>query len=124
MVSLGKPFEVPDNILLMKKTFPLTSPRHEPPRVVAAIKNEVRKYLRRERKKPLPKDADYWAFECKVGLGSAEPETRRVGELIAAIDQAAVQNCEGVYIEILATPGHRAANADKDALAPDEAEDV
>lgn len=108
----------------MKKTFPLTSPTHKPPRVVASIKNEVRKYLRRERRKALPAGVDYWAFACKVALGTGEPESKRVGELIATIDLAAEQNCEGIYIEILATPGIRAQNAGKDSSQSSEHEDL
>jgi hypothetical protein len=91
----------------MKKTFPLTNPGHQPPRVIAAIKNDVRKYVKRERRKALPEGVDFWAFKCQIGHGQAAPEPKHVEELIAAIDQAAASQCATVYIEILATPGHR-----------------
>jgi hypothetical protein len=91
----------------MKKHFPLTSPKHQPARVVEQIKNDVRKYLKRERKKPLPEGVDFWDFACKVGQGEAGPETRHVEEIVPAIDQAAAGECGSVYIEIIATPGHR-----------------
>lgn len=91
----------------MKKSFPLTDPKHKPERVVAAIKNDVRKYLKRERKKQLPEGIDYWDFACKVGQGSEEPATKHVEEIVPAIDEAAASGCESVYIEILATPGVR-----------------
>jgi hypothetical protein len=91
----------------MKKTFPLTVPGHQPPRVVEAIKNDVRKYVKRERRKALPDGVDFWDFRCKVGQGETEPEPKHVEEIIAAIDQAAASQCASVYIEILATPGHR-----------------
>ena len=91
----------------MKKSFPLTDPKHKPERVVAAIKNDIRKYLKRERKKTLPEGVDFWDFDCKVGQGSATPETKHEKELITAIDQAVAANCEAVYIEIIATPGVR-----------------
>ncbi len=91
----------------MKKTFALTSPKHQPARVVEQIKSDIRKYLKRERKKTLPEDVDFWDFNCKVGQGAAEPETKHVEEVIPAIDQAAAAQCESVYIEILATPGKR-----------------
>ena len=91
----------------MKKSFPLTDPKHKPERVVAAIKNDVRKYLKRERKKQLPEGIDYWDFTCKVGNGSEEPATRHVEEIVPAIDEAAAAGCESVYIEILAIPGVR-----------------
>jgi hypothetical protein len=91
----------------MKKTFPLTSPKHQPARVVEQIKSDVRKYLKRERKKALPEGVDFWDFNCKVGQGATEPEAKHVEEVIPAIDQAAAAECESVYIEILAAPGHR-----------------
>ena len=91
----------------MKKTFPLNVPGHQPPRVVESIKNDVRKYIKRERRKPLAEGVDFWDFNCKVGQGEAEPETKHVEEIVAAIDQAAAARCASVYIEILATPGHR-----------------
>lgn len=95
----------------MKKTFPLTSPSHQPARVVEQIKSDVRKYLKRERKKPLPEGVDFWDFNCKVGQGEAAPETKHVEEIVPAIDQAAASDCASVYIEILATPGHRQKKA-------------
>jgi hypothetical protein len=92
----------------MKKTFPLTSPNHQPPRVVAAIKNEVRKYFRRERRKVLPDGARAWQFRCRVGLDEHTAEAKKPSEVIGAIDWAASQNAAAVYIEILAIPGERA----------------
>ena len=93
----------------MKKLFPLQDPRHKPPRVVAAIKSELRKYLKRERRKELPEKADYWDFDCRAGKDNESAEPKHVSELVEAVDTAAKENWEAVYIEILAKPGHRAA---------------
>jgi hypothetical protein len=93
----------------MKKTFPLSAPNHQTLRVVEQIKNELRKYLKRERKKSLPEGADFWDFDCKIGNDQATPETKHVEELIPAIDEALAKNAAAVYIEILAKPGHRKA---------------
>lgn len=103
----------------MKKTFPLTKPGHQPPRVVESIKNDVRKYLKRERRKALPEGVDFWDFNCRVGLGTEEPQARHVAELIPAIDQAAAAQCDSVFIEILATPGHRTPKAKDDTSTGD-----
>lgn len=90
----------------MRKTFPFEDPPHKPPQVVAGIKNKVRKYLKRERRKALPDGADYWDFDCR--LGQAEPgEVVHVAELIKAIDNAAASGWKSVYIEILAKPAVR-----------------
>lgn len=101
----------------MKKTFPLTSPLHQPARVVEQIKADVRKYVKRERKKALPEGVDFWDFDCKVGQGEATPETKHVEEVIPAIDQAAAAEAGAVYIEILAKPGHRVAKEKTDPPA-------
>jgi hypothetical protein len=101
----------------MKKTFPLTSPLHQPARVVEQIKADVRKYVKRERKKALPEGVDFWDFDCKVGQGEAAPETKHVEEVIPAIDQAAAAEAGAVYIEILAKPGHRVAKDKTDTPA-------
>ncbi len=91
----------------MKKLFPLTSPTHQPARVVEQIKADVRKYVKRERKKKLPDGVDFWDFDCRIGQGAAEPEKKHVDEMIAAIDQSAAAGAETVFIEILAKPGVR-----------------
>lgn len=97
----------------MRKTFPLTDPRHEPPRVVASIKNDVRKYLKRERGKKLPEGADFWDFDCRVG--KAEPGTvTHVADLTKAIDAASEQDWPAVYIEILAKPATRSRKPNDD----------
>jgi hypothetical protein len=90
----------------MRNTFRLEDPPHKPPQVVAAIKNKVRKYLKRERRKALPEGAHFWDFDCQVGQ---EGPTRvvHVAELIGAIDAAAENGWATVYIEILAKPGTR-----------------
>ena len=91
----------------MKKTFPLTSPDHQPARVVEQIKSDVRQYVKRERKKKLPEGVDFWDFDCKVGQAAATADTKHVEELVKAIDETAATGSEAVYIEILAKPGHR-----------------
>lgn len=99
----------------MKKIFPLSVPGQQPPRVIEAIKNDVRKYIKRERRKALPEGVDFWGFSCKVGQDGYEPESKHVEEITAAIDQAAAGQCTAVYIEILATPGHRTSKGPKPA---------
>lgn len=91
----------------MKKTFSLTSPTHQSARVVEQIKSDIRKYLKRERRKPLPEGIDFWDFVCKVGCDAATPEAKHVEEIVGAIDQASAGQCGAIYIEILAKPGHR-----------------
>ena len=64
----------------MKKTFQLVNEKIKYPRMIEAVKAEVRKYLKRSRRKDLPKGADYWDFLCKYGDVeiNAEPGTERI----------------------------------------------
>ena len=99
--------------LSMKKTFPLQEPRRKPARVLDAIKHEVRKYLKRERRKELPEGADFWDFDCQVGP-DGPARVVHVGELIGAIDAASTVGGEKVYNEILRKPGKREHKASTD----------
>ena len=91
----------------MKKTFKLSHPKIKVPRLVVAIKHEVRKYLRRERRKKLPEDADFWAFDCRFGVDEAGSDVVHVSDIDKSIDQAESKQLESFYLEILAKPGHR-----------------
>lgn len=51
----------------MKKTFDLTHEKIKYPRMVEAAKKDVRKYIKRERKKTLSGGVHFWDFDCKFG---------------------------------------------------------
>ncbi len=91
----------------MKKTFKLTNTKIKVARVVEGVKHEVRKYLKRERRKKLPEGVDFWDFDCKFG-GTAEEATEiHLSEINKCIDEAEEKQLESFYIEILAKPGYR-----------------
>lgn len=91
----------------MKKTFPLKEPGKADPRVVDAVKHEVRKYVKRERRKTLPEGFTEWNFNCKAGPAPATATVRELDDLGAAIDEVAATGGTEVYVEILAQAGHR-----------------
>ncbi|MGC4016019.1 MAG: DUF6172 family protein [Luteolibacter sp.] len=91
----------------MKKTFPLQVEGLKPPRVVEAIKHDVRKYVKRERRKALPEGVDFWDFHCRVGAEAANTKAIHVDDIPHEIDEAAKAAQTGIYIEILAAPGTR-----------------
>jgi Family of unknown function (DUF6172) len=91
----------------MKKTFPLKEPGKVDARVVEAVKFEVRKYLKRERRKKLPEGFDQWDFSCKVGPDQAVAETKSVKEVFLAIDAVAKTEVPLVYVEVIAAAGKR-----------------
>ncbi len=98
----------------MKKTFKLTHPKIKAPRLVVAIKHEVRKYLRRERRKNLPEDVDFWDFDCRFGVDEASSNVIHVADIDKSIDQAASKQLESFYLEILAKPGRRKKKSKKE----------
>jgi hypothetical protein len=91
----------------MKKTFALTHEKKAPARLVDAIKNELKKYLKRERAKVLPNDVDFWDFACRFGADEASAKPLHLAEMNAALDQAEATGWTSCYIEIIAKPGHR-----------------
>ncbi|MDB6114427.1 MAG: hypothetical protein JWQ62_1372 [Lacunisphaera sp.] len=91
----------------MKKNFSLTNPGQEAARVVEGVKNDVRKYVKRERRKTLPTGVDFWDFDCKVGPDAAAAITLELASVVPAIEAAAQGGGAAVYVEILAKPGHR-----------------
>ena len=97
---------IPFNIT-MKKTFKLTHPKIKAPKLVQTIKHEVRKYLRRERRKHLPEGVDFWDFDCRCGVDEASSEVIHVSDIDKAIDQAESKQLKSFYLEILAKPGRR-----------------
>lgn len=99
----------------MRQTFPFAHPRHAPPQALAALKHRIRKYLKRERRKPLPEGVDYWDFDCKIGPSEDSATTAHVAELIKRMGTLCSEGNTHVYVEILAKPGHRKRRND----APD-----
>ncbi len=91
----------------MRKTFSFTDTAHKPKQAIASVKNTVRKYLKRERRKSLPEGVDFWDFDCKVGSDEGSAATVNVRDVVAGIDAIAQAGGEAVYVEILAKPGVR-----------------
>lgn len=91
----------------MKKTFKLTHPKIKVPRLVDAIKHEVKKYIKRERNKVLPEDVDFLDFDCKFGDDEASSKVIHLSEINKYISEAETNQLESFYLEILAKPGHR-----------------
>ncbi|OHU88117.1 MULTISPECIES: DUF6172 family protein [Pseudoalteromonas] len=98
----------------MRKTFALTHPKLKPARLVDAIKYEVKKYLRRERNKNLPADADFWDFDCRFGATESQADVIKVTQINKHIDHAVDAQLPSFYLEILAKPGYRAPLQDEE----------
>jgi len=91
----------------MKKTFKLTHYKIKPERLVESAKNEVRKYLKRERRRALPEGVDFLDFDCKYGLSEETAKPVHLSKICKCIDEAAAEKLESFYLEIIGKPGHR-----------------
>lgn len=94
----------------MKKTFPLHVPGKEDRRVVEAIKLEITKYVKRERRKTLPLGTDVWNFACKVGADSGSAAKIHLNDVPKAVEAVALAEEAEVYVEIMASAGNRVKN--------------
>ena len=91
----------------MKKTFQLNHAKIKYPRMIEAVKNEVRKYLKRNRRKELPEGADFWDFACKYGETEAEAKEIHLSEVDKHINEAEKKELQSFYLEIIPVTGHR-----------------
>jgi len=87
----------------MKKIFKLTDEKKHEDRVLEAVKNDIRKYVKREKKKKL-EDAKktYWDFDCKAGATSESAKVVDFDALIKAVDAVKAAGAAECYVEILA----------------------
>ena len=96
----------------MKKTFKLQVENKNPDRIVEAIKHEVRKYIKREKRKALPENTDFWFFDCKFAMNDEEPKQIEFAEITKSIDEAAEAKCVTFYLEIIARAEKRPEKED------------
>jgi len=88
----------------MKKTFKLSHERIKLPRFVEAIKHEVKKYIKRERRRALPEGADYWGFDCRFGVDEASSKEIHLSEINKSISWAEAEKLETFYLEVMVKP--------------------
>jgi glycerophosphoryl diester phosphodiesterase len=105
----------------MKKTFPLHVEGKNPARLLEATKHEIRKYIKRERRRDLPVGVDFWDFDCRFGTTPETASVAHIAELIPLIDALVQSQGTQFYIEILSKHGHRQARqkpVEEDIQAP------
>jgi hypothetical protein len=93
----------------MKKTFPLNIEGKHRDRVLEATKHEIRKYVKRQRRKPLPEGVDFWDFDCKFGASEENATVVHFATITALIDAVARDGGAAFYLELLAKDGRRTA---------------
>jgi len=105
----------------MKKSFALAAAGKHPDRVLDAVKHDIRKYLRRERRRELPEGVDFLDFDCRFGRDADNAQTVHLSALTGLVDAAARDGATQVYVEILAKPGHRTQRPSSNETLPDAA---
>jgi hypothetical protein len=91
----------------MKKTFALRPEGKNPDRVLEALKHELRKYMKRERRRDLPAGADFWDFDCQLGADEAHAAPVHPSALMAQLDALAQTGAEQAYVVLLVKPATR-----------------
>ena len=87
----------------MKKIYKLTDEKKHEDRVLEAVKNDIRKYVKREKKKKLADKAlTYWDFDCKIGATVESAKKVSYEEIIKALDAVKAEGATECYVEILA----------------------
>ena len=108
----------------MRKTYLLTIEGKNRDRLLDAAKHDIRKYVKRERSRPLPLGVDFFDFDCKLGASETTSEPLHFATLMSAIDALVKDGADQFYVEVVTTHGHRnarpaAAGAGEGSLASD-----
>ena len=90
-----------------EKTFQLHVEGKNRDRVLDAVKHEIRKYIKRERRRDLPEGADFWDFDCRFGRTKEDAAVAHLSALTGLINGVAAEGGAQFYVEILAKPGKR-----------------
>ena len=87
----------------MKKIFKIEQERIKPDRAVDSIKNELRKYVKREKKKELPnKKTMYWDFDCKFGKTADLAQVCTFEEISTQLNSVVADGWKECYVEVIA----------------------
>lgn len=91
----------------MRKTYLLNIEGKNRDRLLDASKHDIRKYVKRERSRPLPEGVDYWDFECRFGSNEATAALVHFATLMGLIDSVASEGGEQFYVEVVTRHGLR-----------------
>ena len=87
----------------MKKTFTLTTEGKNPERILEAVKHEIRKYIKRENRKKLPENMDYWRFHCEFGTSKESAKEIQFPEIFKKIDTAVAAGATSFYLVLISS---------------------
>ena len=99
----------------MKKLFLIDIPNKTRERQIDSIKNDIRKYIKREKSKKLPEGFNSWFFDCKFGQTKEDAEVINFADVIKNVDLAQSENYPSFYLEIVAKAIFREKKLSNDA---------
>ena len=91
----------------MKKTFKLNIEGKNRDRVLDAVKHDIRKYVKRQRRVPLPEGVDFWDFDCRFGASEETAAAVHFATVLPLVDATAKEGADSFYLELLAKEGRR-----------------
>ena len=103
----------------MRKTYSLNIEGKNRDRLLEASKHDIRKYVKRERSRPLPEGVDFYDFDCKFGSDEASASVVHFATLMGLIDTVAQEGGAQFYVEVVTKHGHRTARPPAHDSAPD-----
>ena len=72
----------------MKKLFLIDIPNKTRERQIDSIKNDIRKYIKREKSKKLPIGFNSWFFDCKFGQTKEDAKVIFFADVFISVDFA------------------------------------
>ncbi|QKJ26979.1 DUF6172 family protein [Aliarcobacter cibarius] len=88
----------------MRKVFQIDVSNKTRDRQIDSIKNEIRKYIKREKSKKLPEEFNSWFFDCKFGQTLELAKEISFADIIKSVDLANGENYPSFYLEIISRP--------------------
>jgi len=107
----------------MRKTYLLNVEGKNRDRLLEASKHDIRKYVKRERSRPLPAGVDFWDFDCKFGSDEASAAVVHFATLMSLIDTTVQEGGVQFYVEVVTKHGHRSARPQGAETASGDDED-
>ena len=86
---------------IVKKTFNLNIEGKNRDRVLEAAKHEIRQYVRRERRKPLPEGVDFLDFDCRFGASKDNAAEVHFASITGLIDALVNDGGDSFYLEVV-----------------------
>lgn len=104
----------------MKKIFPFEIQGKHPDRLLDHTKHEIKKYMRRETRRPLPEGFDYWDFDCTIGASQSLAQSVHPKEINQKINELKALEHPSFFIELVVKPKKRShiKRTDLNPLAP------